>query len=231
MAGGQPDMADRSRELSMLPDQAPRTSEQLKQHLKLFRENPNDDHLLVEIGRDYLYLANTDKWHFLDQSANFLKQVVSRRPNDPVVLIYLGRAVGARALNQKPSTMTRLKWAREGFRHMDKAVKLDQNSFYLRLLRGEAQLMAHPILRRGARLDEDHRSILNYMEAGTYEQLPAYQKARTQLFLGNYYQHRKKRDKAFHHWEQVVKVAEGTPFADEAKDRLKGSFKSVGFEE
>ena len=126
----------------------------------------------------------------------------------------------------------RLKWAREGFKYMDRAVSLQNDDFYLRLLRGEAQLYAHPILRRGTRLDADAAAIRKFVADSRFNQLPAYHKARIHLFLGNYLEKKKQAQKEIHdHWQATITLAQNTPLGEEARARMEGTYVHLGFVE
>jgi len=218
--------------LSHQMDVQPRTDQLLRDHLKAFRHNPSDDALKFEIGLDYMYLADASRWGFLEQACTFLEQVKAHYGEDPLVLMYLGRSIGARALDPEPQTIKRLKWAREGFKYMDRAVSLDDDDYYLRLLRGEAQLYAHPILRRGSRLDADAQVVKKFAGSSQFEALPDYQKARIHLFLGNYLQKKKKADDEVHdHWQATITLAQNTPLGKEARARLEGTYVHLGYDE
>lgn len=209
------------------PEHGQRLDQDLHNRLRAYRANPEDPNLWLQIARDYLDLATLDTWHYLDQAESFLKKVNQHAPKIPLVVMLLGRVEGARALDIKPSALTRLKWARKGFKYMDEAVRLAPSDQYLRLLRGEAQLLAHPVLRRGTTLLEDAATI----EAGLEDFADnAYQSARAHLFLGSFYHKQKKSDEARKHWRRAVELAMDTKVAQEAQGRLKGPFSSVGYE-
>lgn len=231
-ARGLPDVISSKNEaLQIRADEKPRTKEELSEHLRSYRENPKDQALLLEIGRDYLELANEGEFHYLDQAVHFFRKVLAQNPKNPVILMFLGRAIGAKALDQDQATMTRLRWAREGFRYMDQSIDLDDNSLYLRLLRAEAQLLAHPILRRGSRLLKDHAFIQKFMKSTAFNEIPDFQKARVHLYMGNYQERKKKNSEASDHWAEVIKLADNTPISDEARQRLEGSYRDLGYQD
>lgn len=213
------------------PGLAPRDEQTLKSHLRAYRANPEEPQIWLEVGQDYLSLANESKWHYLDQAASFFDRVIERFPKMPLALMLRGRVQGAKALDMKPSTLTRLKWARQGFKQMDAAVKLDTKDAYLRLLRAEAGLLAHPILRRGPLLEQDAKVIIAHLKSETFKQATPWLQARVHLFLGNYLQRQKKASEATSHWQKVVDLAPGTKEGKEATRRLAGTFKSLGYEE
>jgi len=217
--------------VNFLLDREPRSSDLLKEQLRLQRQSQDSPELNLNLGVTFLSLADSTRWNYLDQAIVYLSKARSAQPEDPLVLMYLGRTMGARALNVEPSSWTRLSWAREGFKFMDKALAMDSQCFFLRLLRGESQLLAHPILRRGSRLDEDAAFMEAFTTQAPYMTLPDYQKARIQLFLGNYKDKRKKDPKITRaHWLSVVDLASSSPFATEALARMKGNFQSLGYD-
>jgi len=217
--------------ISFKLDEGPRTKDTLEAHLRALKEDSDSCILQLELALDYLSLAGEQNWGYLTKAVEHLNKVRKYYPQDPIVLIHLGRAVGARSLDMKPSTLQRLRWARTGFKYMDTAVKLNSTDFYLRLLRAEAQLLAHPILRRGKALKEDINMLLHFADGTAFDPLPAFQKARFHLFLGNYQEAAKRSEQAREHWQKAVSLAPGTPFADEATSRLENRFHSLGYKE
>ena len=222
-----PDMAPST----LMPYEGPRDEQTLKDHLRQYRETPNDPHIWLEVGLDYLHLANGGKWAYLDQAATYLDMLVARYPKTPLALMLRGRVQGARALDSSPSTLTRLKWARQGFKQMDEAVKLDPADVYLRLLRGEAGLMAHPVLRRGDALEDDAARVAQFLKSSSFAQSAAWLQARVHLFLGNVAQRDKNAADARRHWELVRSLAADTALAEEAAHRLAGTFRTYGYED
>ncbi len=217
--------------VSFLLDREPRTFDLLHEQLRIRSQAPDSPELNLNLGVTYLNLADETRWEYLDQAIAYISKARSAQPKDPLVIMYLGRTMGARALNVKPSNLKRLSWAREGFKYMDQAVSLDSDCFYLRLLRGEAQLLAHPILRRGTRLDEDAKFVETFTHDTAYASLPNYQKARIQLFLGNYKEKRKKDSNQVQaHWRNAMTLAHGSPIGNEAKARMLGGFQSLGYD-
>ena len=78
-------------------DDRPRSEEQLKEHLRAYRKDPTNLLLQMQIGLDYLYLADPSRWGFLEQAYTFFEKVKIDKGEDPLVLMYLGRSIGARA--------------------------------------------------------------------------------------------------------------------------------------
>lgn len=212
------------------PDTQPRTEALMREHLKQQRKQPNDPALWMELGRDYMELATLQSMEYLDHAAEYFDKVLARYPRAAGAMMMRGRVQGARALDQKPSSFTRLRWARQGFKLMDEAVSLDPKDVYLRLLRGEASLMAHPILTRGNSLDEDAKRVEEYLRQGAVN-LADFTKARLHLFLGNYFQRRNLVTKARDHWQAAIGLAAETHLAKEASQRINGSYRSLGYEE
>ena len=213
-------------------DHAPRTLETLYQQMRLFRADEKNADIQFQIGVTYLTIADPQHWEYVDQAITFFEEVHKIFPNDPLVMMYLGQATGARALNVEPSVFKRLRWVKDAYKYMDEAVRLEPDCFFLRLLRGESQILAHPVLRRGARLDEDAHFLSKFADSEQYRSLPPYQKARLQLFLGNYLEKRQKPKEQIHgHWQETIALASGTPYAKEAQERLQGAFKTIGYNE
>lgn len=212
------------------PDAQPRTDARLREHLKSHRQQPEDPALWMELGRDYLELATMQSLHYLDHAAEYFDKVLARYPRSAGALMMRGRVQGARALDQKPSSLTRLRWARHGFKLMDEAVSLEPKNAYLRMLRGEASLMAHPILSRGKSLEEDAARVEDALRQGAAG-LADFAKARLNLFVGNYYQRRGQLAKAREHWQTAIGLAAETQLAKEASQRLNGSFRGLGYED
>ena len=203
----------------------------LNSQLQAYRKKQSDPDANMALGVTYMSLANASNWGYLDQAISHFDKASKGYGNDPLLLMFRGRAIGAKALNTKASTLKRLGWAREGFKLMDKATGRDSNCFLLRLMRGEAQLMAHPILRRSTRLDEDAIWLKRFTNSNKYKELPDFQKARLELFLGNYLEKRKKDASDMRrHWERAITLSTVSPWADEARARLTGSFRSLGYD-
>lgn len=209
-----------------------RTMSDLQEHIKRAAESPLDTHLQLEVGMDYIALAGRDQWHFLSQAKRYFEKAYANNNRDPIVLMYLGRAEAAQALNVETNVYKRLKAARAGFQLMDRAVTLDSECVYLRLLRAESQLLAHPILRRTARLQEDSGKVKAFMEQPDFLLLNDYLKAKFHLFMGNYLE--KTQSKAGSHqkhWQTVATLAPDTDLAKEANARLLGHWVSLGYTE
>ena len=209
----------------------PVSAEILANLLRDYEQGKKDTAQRFDIGRSYLELADTDHWEYLDKALEYLSQVGRVFPKDPVVMMLKGRAVGAKALKASANTLRRLGWARDGFKMMDKAVQLEKDCYYLRLLRAEAALMAHPVLRRAGRLQEDVKYLESFAKKAEFEVLPAHVKSRIALFMGNHARHLKHADKARDHWHHAIKLDATSPYATEARQRLDGTFRDLGYTE
>ena len=213
-------------------DPSPRTESMLQEHIQGALENPENIQLLWELGMDYLELASPARWEYLDQASGFFQRLAQRLPDHPFVKMYMGRCLGAQALNMAPPVYKRLKWAKAGFKYMDQAVALDPDCAFLRLLRGEAALMAHPFLMRGSKLDEDAAFVTRLVSTSAFDRLPEYQKARVHLFLGDYLNKKKQAPEEIHqHWSKAIEYAHDTAIASSARQRLEGKFTSLGYNE
>ena len=207
------------------------SKELLQQQLREYGDNITDPNANMSIGVSFMSLADTTNWDFLDRALTHFDKAAKTNGQDPLLLMFRGRAIGAKALNTDVSTLKRLGWAREGFKLMDKAAAKDPGCFLLRLMRGEAQLMAHPILRRGVRLDEDASWLERFSHGQSYEGLPDFQKSRIELFLGNYSEKRKKDIGTVQdHWKRAISLAGISPWADEARARLNGTYRNLGYD-
>ena len=212
-------------------DGNPAGQDQLKQEQERFKQNPNDPFRQLSLALVYLKQADSKRWDYLEIAKKHFSKAMDAFPSDPFVLMYLGRTTGAQALNMEPSVLSRLRLAREGFRLMDKAVKLKPDCMWLRLLRGEAQLMAHPILRRGDRLEEDAEAISVFMVSDQFAQLNKYQQAKMHLFLGCYYQKIKSDNEAIKsQWVLAQQKGSTTEVGTEAGARLSGRWQELGYE-
>ncbi len=220
-----------SENFEFVPDTRPRDDAQLRHHLRQYQTDSENPELLLNIGIDYLNLANTSRWHYLDQAIVYLEKANELLPKDPVIMMYLGRTIGAQALNEQPSLLKRLKWAKMGYKLMDQAVDLKPECYFLRLLRGEAEVLAHPILRRGTKMREDAAFVQRFLTQNEFEQLPDYVKGRVHLFLGDYFKKiRSAESKTVSHWNNAIRLAQNTPLSEEAKARVDGTYISLGFE-
>lgn len=211
-------------------DKAPRSQAHLEADLAHLALNPSDLKAIVEVGLSYFCVSESRDFDLLEQACTHLAQALDKTPQDAELLMHLGLATGARALDMKPSVLKRLKFAREGFRLMDKAVDLAPDCPYLRLLRGGAQLMAHPILRRGEALKKDAAAVTAFMASPAFQQLPEYQRARYHLFAGSFLdRERDSRDLAKEQWRLAADLGGESSIAGEAKARLLGTFNSLGY--
>ncbi len=211
-------------------DRTPRTDRMLNDHLAALKKNPGDFSMQLQVAMDYLALADDHKWNYLENAAGHLRKVLKAFPDNPFVSMQLGRAVGGRALDTQPSTFQRLRWAREGYKYMDRAVRLAPNDVFLRLLRAEAQLLSHPILRRHKPLQQDARRVRDFMTGDAFAGLPDMQKARMHLFVGNFLQKSDSSSREmFRHWELARVLGKDTPIAEEASARKMGRWQSVGY--
>ena len=202
----------------------------LEDALNPYALDSQDPQVNFAIGKVYLAFSENGQWANLEKAVSHLKKAHKAFPKDPVITMYLGRAIGARALQVGPGLLTRLQWAREGFRYMDKALAAEKDCFLLRLYRGEAQLMAHPILRRQGRLQKDAAFMESFLESAEYATLSKELKARIQLFMGNYLS-RKKSQQARGRgcWQKAISLAANSSFAQEAMARLDGTFENLGY--
>lgn len=213
-------------------DAVPPSPDLLEEQLRLLASNPRNPKLHLAVGLAYLNRADTNHWEYLESAKEHLTAARDAYPKDPFILMYLGRATGAQALNLKPSIYTRLKAARSGFRLMDMAIKLHPDCVFLSLLRGEAELMAHPVLRRGERLRQDAETIANFIGSEEFSKLSEYQQARMHLFLGCFYEKTKASQAEIEsQWRLAWNKAEGTDLGNEAKARLKGGWENIGYTE
>lgn len=214
-----------------VPDSRPRDDALLKQHLRQYQTDSENPVLLLNIGIDYLNLASTSRWYYLDRALIYLEKANQLLPNDPLILMYQGRTIGAQALNQRPSLLKRLKWAKQGYKLMDQAVDLKPNCFFLRLLRGEAEILAHPILRRSTKMREDGAFVQHFLLGKVFQRQPDYLKGRMHLFLGDYCKKiRISESVTVSHWNNAMRLARNTPLSDQARARMNGTHVSLGFE-
>lgn len=196
------------------------------------KTDPDNLQLHFELGVDYIALADESKWEYLDHAVTHLRKVKKAYPQHPHVLMHLGRAIGAKALNQKPSTLQRLRWAREGFKLMDSAVKKAPFDITLRLFRGESALLSHPILRRAKLLEQDANMLDSYISEAEFAVQSAYSKARIYLFHGDYLQKCERgREEVEKQWRQALILGAGSPAAAHAQARIDGSWRNLGYTE
>ncbi|CAM2007035.1 hypothetical protein [Acanthopleuribacter pedis] len=211
-------------------DVAPRSEHHLEADLRHLHYNPADVKATVEVGLSYFSVSESRNFDFLARACGFLGEALAKSPGDAELTMHLGLATGARALDMKPTVFKRLKFAREGFRLMDKAVALAPDCPNLRLLRGGAQLMAHPILRRGETLKQDAGAVLAFMKSPSFERLPDYQRARYHLFAGSYSDRGQAgRTEAEAQWRLAADLGGDSAIAQEAQARLLGTFHSMGY--
>lgn len=227
-AGGAP--IEQRHHLEYHMDDSPRSETTLRNRLEAMAHAPGDCNLMLQLALDYLSLADTDHWEYLDRARDYLKKILKDHPGDPLVTMYLGRAIGAKALNLSPSTLRRLQWAREGFRLMDAAVDRAPEDPYLRLLRAESQLMAHPILRRKRTLERDAEMLASFMRSPDLTEQPTQLGARLHLFFGDYLEKQEDGPGARDHWASAARLAPGTPLERDARARLEGSWQNLGYE-
>lgn len=208
------------------------TSEVYLNHLsRQIAEKPGDALLLFEYG--LALLENTDiyHWEYLDQALEHFQKAEKLMPNSPFITMYRGRALGAKALDMKPSVLSRLKWAREAFKLMDQAVDKMPESPILRLLRADAQLMAHPILRRSGKLKQDASKIESWMGSPEFQTWPATLQARFYLFTGCYLAKGETSQQQVHiNWEKAMRLDPKSKTAAEAQARIAGTWVELGFE-
>lgn len=220
-----------ARMMNLAVEPAPRTEQTLNEHFRHWRQAPDNPWLALELGLDYLHLASADRWDYLEKAQSYFEKARKGLPHNAVVLMNLGRALGAQALNEDHSVFQRLRWAREGFRFMDKALEQDPDNTFLRLLRAEAALLAHPILRRGSKLTEDANAVQAFVTSTDFADLTNYQQARFHLFIGSYLaKEEKQSDSMRHHWSMATQLAHNTPLGQEAMHRLRGTFVNIGYE-
>lgn len=192
---------------------------------------PNNGLLFFEYGLAFLESADTYHWEYLDQALDYFEKAIAHFPDNPYITMYRGRALGAKALDMEPSVLTRLRWAREAFKLMDQAVSKQPDSPILRLLRADAQLMAHPILRRSGKLAQDAEMIETWMVSPQFKTWPAVLQARFHLFLGCFLDKQgKSRQQTLSNWQLAADLDPGSKTAEEAKARIAGTWVELGFE-
>jgi tetratricopeptide (TPR) repeat protein len=226
------DTMDSDIETIMLKHQSSGDPEVHLNHLRRkILEDPNDGLLLFEYGLALLESADTYHWEFLDQALSYFQKAAEHFPDNPFILMLKGRALGAKALDMKPSVLSRLRWAREAFKLMDRAVEKDPDSPILRLLRADAQLMAHPILRRGDKLKQDAQKIEGWMISPEFKSWPGTLQARFHLFIGCYLEKLERSEQqVLLNWERAVALDPQSRTAAEATARIAGTWVDLGFD-
>lgn len=212
-------------------DAAPRTQQDIAEREAKLQQNPADVRLQMEVIRDNLEIMRADTWDRLDKGVSFLEDLAERFPKKADILMLYGQVLGARALDQNPSSLTRLRWARNAFKAMDQAVELDEDNQLLRLLRAEAALMAHPILRRQKTLEKDVTFLFSFFASKDFQTLTPFQQARLHLFMGTWHSRKEQTHDARSHWQQAQQLAEASStIAKEATARLSGTYNGLGFD-
>lgn len=146
-------------------------------------DQPDDAQLQRTLGTVFQVLSPPDNWAFLDQAIIHLERALELMPGDPQTLMYLGQATAAKAQNPKVMLLAKLQLARKGFKLMDASVEGASRNLSLRILRGNASMLAPPILRRADPLKADHAFITRATEQAD---TPAHLKVLGLIFLGDH---------------------------------------------
>jgi hypothetical protein len=212
-------------------DAQPYSASMLESMQAALDRQPENPELQLSVGFGLLSQALVSDIKNFSKAAQHFQKAAERFPNDPVLMIYWGLATGAQALDMEPSILSRIKWAREGFKKMDQAVKLDPDNYLFRLFRGDAELKAHPVFRRGDLMESDARFLEDFMRKPAFETLLPHQKARLHLFMANYLAKKKQpKEKINAELAMAVQLGRGTSVAAEAQARLEGRWADLGFE-
>jgi hypothetical protein len=86
------------------------------------------------------------------------------------------------------------------------------------------------MFRRGKSIDQDATMLQAFVETPDFDRLPNYLKAKIHLFLGSYSTKRGEVREARHHWTTAVSLGGSTDVALEARARLQGVWREIGYE-
>lgn len=135
---------------------------QLKERLD---QNPSDYEALQGLGIVYFYMALKDSKTYAKTAVQRLEQAYQKKPDDNVVLCYLGSAYTLLAKDAW-NPFKKSSYANKGFERMDEAVRKDSDNITIRLTRAYNSKNLPRFLNRRLFAYEDFEHLTGLFEKG-----------------------------------------------------------------
>lgn len=146
--------------------------------------NAADYATLRDLAAVYHYMAVKDSGAYAKKAVQTLEQTYEKRPEDYIILCYLGDAY---VLLAKDATdnMTKASYANKGFAYMDKAVRRSPDEITIRLTRGYSAKATPKFLNRRQFAYDDFEHLAVLFDKGL--KVPSFLKASVYRTLGEMY--------------------------------------------
>lgn len=135
---------------------------QLKERLD---QNPSDYEALQGLGTFYHYMALKDSKTYTKKAVQYLEQAYQKRPDDNMVLCYLGSSYTLLAKDAW-NPFSKSSYANKGFERMDKAIRKDPDNITIRLTRAYNSKNLPKFLNRRSIAYEDFEHLAGLFEKG-----------------------------------------------------------------
>jgi tetratricopeptide (TPR) repeat protein len=133
---------------------------------QLLDQNPSDDESLQGLGIVYHSMAIQDSKAYAKKAVQYLEQAHQKRPDDYVVLCYLGSAHTLQAKDAS-NPMCKVYHLNKGVEYMDKAVRKDPENITVRLIRANNSKALSPMfLSQRSIAYEDFEHLASLFEKG-----------------------------------------------------------------
>ncbi len=136
---------------------------QLKEHLD---KNPAEYESLQSLGIVYHNMAIQDSKSYAKKAVQYLEQAHQKKPDDYVVLCYLGSAHTLQAKDAS-NPMCKVYHLNKGVEYMDKAVRKDPENITVRLVRANnSKALSSIFLSQRSTAYEDFEHVAGLIEKG-----------------------------------------------------------------
>jgi tetratricopeptide (TPR) repeat protein len=127
--------------------------------------NPSDCEAQQGLGIVYYYVAIKDPKTYTQKAVQYLEQAYQKKPDDNVVLCYLG-SVYTMLAKDASDPMSKLSYVNKGIEYMDKAIRKDPDNITVRLTRANNSKASPTFLNRRSIAYEDFEHLANLFEKG-----------------------------------------------------------------
>ena len=135
---------------------------QLKERLG---QDPSDYEALQGLGMVYFNMALKNSKPYAKTAVQYLEQAYQKKPDDNVVLCYLGSAYTLVAKDAW-NPFSKLSYANKGFERMDEAIQKDSDNITIRLTRAYNSKNLPKLLNRRSFAYEDFEHLAGLFEKG-----------------------------------------------------------------
>jgi len=183
----------------------------------IIKNEPNNISALTALGVHYHDLSVEGDKKAVDKGKQIFEKVLSLNPTNAFATGYYGSILSLKARDAS-MPWTKIKYAKRGFRQLDKSIQMNPDDLDVRLIRAMNSYQVPKIMKRLNLAIEDFNFIIKHK---TFQSWTADHKAFVYLHFGKALEKDDQDEKAKEFFELAIKESPSSKSANEAKKALK----------